>query len=396
MEIAPRLLLFACIACLGGTILGRNLFTPESSQGPASPPPTSIPSTIADPPMFGDSGWDATAGKPPNQMENSGSVRMASHSRVHPTPMTTEDTAELRQLIDEFRVEGAEGTVWEEELTGVNLDDARFLLEQRNQMRSHAGLSSLKFLDHSVDELLDPQKTQPNTADSFSEAAMQRLRMNLAGAHIPGYRAATAFISTQNDPQSPANSLHLEVVTRFEPGKLCFTGRPLDIALPDDPTLWICLHACCQQSDNNVPCGNSSCGKRVFTRRGDMRILPNGEIGLQVGQSYFSAVATQNELPSSGDVRFQPDGTIVGGLAEKELQLGRLCVLQIHNPGRLSTKDGVLFSLPDSPSKESETEAMEPTQFELRVGYVELSNVSLSEDQDLFANVQRLLHPENQ
>ncbi|HZP12225.1 MAG TPA: flagellar basal body rod protein FlgF [Nevskiaceae bacterium] len=186
---------------------------------------------------------------------------------------------------------------------------------------------------------------------------------NLANASTVGFRAE--LVNTQAAPipgaglQSRVNAVAQSEGWDSTPGTIMTTGRDLDIALRGDN--WLAVQA--------------SDGSEAYTRAGDLRLTPEGQLTTGAGHPVLADSGVLAVPPNTG-ITIGNDGTIsvIGqGQGPATLaQVGRLKVMTIA-PGNLERGlDGLMRVKPGA-------EAQPAAGVSITTGALEASNVNPAE-----------------
>lgn len=183
---------------------------------------------------------------------------------------------------------------------------------------------------------------------------------NIANATTPGYRADRALfrqeLNRAKDNSAGTRSMHYAITRTIEPdrkqGQLVYTGRPTDIALRDQDSLFVV----------KTPQGER------YTRAGAMQVASNGTLCTSEGYVYMGTDRTA--LRARADARtvsISPNGSVVVDGLETGQQVS---VVAFTKPnGLVKEGDVLLRSTPNA----GRAKAISP---ELEVGSLESSNAS--------------------
>lgn len=323
----------------------------------------------------------------------------------------------IRQLVPDMSE--ADGRIWAEELSDLDLEEAYFILQQKQQS---AGFESFLLSPRSTATLTRPADSLSDTLRSDARPAIDphcpsgqhvisespysnvlaALQSNLAGSTIPGFRGVQVIadgvpVAMQGgspdslptppvadgrdenacDVSPPAD--HFRTLRRFDCGPAACTGDPLHVALPKDPHLMFSLQDCSTRSTDGCT--------QIVTRRGDFEVLADRTLGLRLSNRDY-ALSPLIRLPedchrawitATGEVRYSTASV-------PDHMAGRVPVVQIAVLSRLFAVDGVLFHA----SEHCLVTAASDAEIVLRTETIELSNVSAADEWQTLKAFQRM------
>ncbi|ABC30799.1 Flagellar basal body rod protein [Hahella chejuensis KCTC 2396] len=187
-------------------------------------------------------------------------------------------------------------------------------------------------------------------------ADLERLRtisQNLSNQGAPAYKRDQMIVEKFQAAYLSGAKLEPEFSLQkdFTQGAFKLTGNAMDIALDGEGFLMA-----------------SSSDKTFFTRKGQMRLNPDGYLGLVTGERLLgrSGPIALNDA----DFVVQPDGSVV----QDGVVLDKLAVVTFQHPEQLSYAGAGLF---ENPTKQAPTEA---TGAQVMQSYLEMSNVNTMEE----------------
>ncbi|HTG70264.1 MAG TPA: flagellar hook-basal body protein [Candidatus Udaeobacter sp.] len=146
-------------------------------------------------------------------------------------------------------------------------------------------------------------------------------------------------------------------------------------------------------------------GSRAYTRNGAFQLTvgANGDTLLATEDGYpvvasVRDAATGNRVegnivvPQGYNLRVNPDGTVLGVSSRRTIELGSIKLLQASRPAALSAVSDNLFVIADGINSGDVLQQIVPdseNRISLRQGYLEQSNVELSDEMTELINVQR-------
>lgn len=211
-----------------------------------------------------------------------------------------------------------------------------------------------------------------NAAAAISQQtlARQATANELANVSTPGFKrsyeiamraiqAEGAGLETRVQPQA----VSLDQVKMLRPGPFMATGRDLDVALSNQTVLGV----------------TAPDGKLAFTRRGDLRISPQGVMETGSGHAVRSQAGGPLTVPAGAIIRIAEDGTVYakaqGGGNTPDLVVGQMLLRDAANTFLKRREDG-LFQDASSPGGDITTGTQPPR---LISGTLEGSNVNAME-----------------
>jgi flagellar basal-body rod protein FlgG len=146
-------------------------------------------------------------------------------------------------------------------------------------------------------------------------------------------------------------------------------------------------------------------GNRAYTRNGAFQLTvgANGDTILATEDGYpvvanVRDAATGNVVegnivvPQGYSLRVNPDGTVLGVSSERTIELGSIKLLQASRPAALTAVSDNLFVIADGINVGDVVQEIVPdsdNHISLRQGYLEQSNVELTDEMTELINVQR-------
>jgi flagellar basal body rod protein FlgG len=325
-------------------------------------------------------------------------ISAGTQKTTHPV-QSEEHVAAVRTLVKQYLPDASDEIVevLVEEYQQCDLAGVEFMLDQRQQsgLMMPASLStpwstsdsatSVQTASRPSERTPTASTSTPSSMQSVFASAERLIARNLVNCTTAGYRRVIPVLDvirpddsqfestpdvlpdTVNSETSPglfsvpatppattaASTNQLLAIWSFEPGQVVFTGNDRHVALATEPHLMLAF------ADGTV-----------VSRRGDLQILSDRRIGIQIGTTelplYESPVLDDQQqgfsITASGEIcTIAVDGAIQ--------QVGQLQVARIANLARLTSSDGVIFRCPDS-----EPPAM-TTDVHFEVQALELSNV---------------------
>jgi len=191
--------------------------------------------------------------------------------------------------------------------------------------------------------------------------SLDLLANNLANSATAGFKRDQEFygVYSSEDATGGADDLTstLPVVERqwtdFSPGILQVTGNPLDVAI----------------SGNGFFAVNGPNGP-LYTRNGNLRVLPSGELGTSDGHALRSAAGGTIRVSSGKPITIATDGTV----RQNGITAGRMEVVTFKSTTPLTKVSGTCFA--NSDAKNPPTQA---ANVEVQQGKLEGSNVPVAE-----------------
>ena len=192
------------------------------------------------------------------------------------------------------------------------------------------------------------------------KAQMDRLEVvsnNLANLDTPGFKADKSFISlfqqaVKGSGADTHNYLMASSYTDFETGVLTQTENPLDLAVEGKGFFTV-----------KTPTG------LAYTRNGSFRLSSEGYLVTQDGNR-VQGTSGDIQIPSQGDVTIDQMGNISAG----GVPVGTLKIVDFTDYSGLEKTGASLFRIANPTTKETP-----PTEFTIRQGYRENSNVKATE-----------------
>jgi len=166
-------------------------------------------------------------------------------------------------------------------------------------------------------------------------------------------------------------------------GPLQQTNQPYDVAIEGDALFEVI-------TDN--------AGNRAYTRDGAFQTTfdTNGNNILTTKDGYpvSAADGTRIEIPADvRSVRIEKDGSVVGLMGDgTDVRLGRIKLVQAVKPALLAQVADNLFTVPDGINRTDAIRDVQPgadNGISVQQGYVEQSNVNMTEEMTELINVQR-------
>ncbi|WLQ15696.1 flagellar hook basal-body protein [Hahella aquimaris] len=187
-------------------------------------------------------------------------------------------------------------------------------------------------------------------------ADLERLRtisQNLSNQGAPAYKRDQLIVDKFQTAFMNEAKLEPDLTLQkdFTQGAFKMTGNALDIALDGEGFLMA-----------------SSGDKTLFTRKGQLRLNPDGYLGLVTGERVLGRSGPV--ALSDTDFEVQPDGSIV----QDGVVLDKLAIAVFQNPEQLSYAGEGLF---ENPSMQASTEASDT---QVMQSYLEMSNVNTMEE----------------
>ncbi|MBP3966928.1 flagellar hook-basal body protein [Paenibacillus lignilyticus] len=169
----------------------------------------------------------------------------------------------------------------------------------------------------------------------------------------------------------------------FSQGPIQQTDQPLDVAIEGNALFEVTVNA---EGDLGYTRGGSF--QTTFTRDG-VNILTTKE-----GYPISSVDGNPIEIPAEmKEVRIDPNGSIIGTLPSGEIvQMGQLKLVQVDKPSLLSQVADNLFAIADGFQVEDvmhDVNASAETKIAIKQGFLEQSNVVLSDEMTELISVQR-------
>ncbi len=299
-----------------------------------------------------------------------------------------------------------EVNVWAEQLMDLSIDEAHFLLRQKQASQRSSTFQSLPAsLTDSLDQILshvegttadagvkvaqsDSLQGSNSTASAVQlRRAVEIVKSNLLASNTPGFRGQRVILDaavyvTEKNPALPT-SFRLTTQTRFDCAAAAFSGNPLHVSLPGDPQLMFQISL---QRNADVQDGENTI---LLTRRGKFSILESGQLGLQIGDGQF-ALAPEIAIPSEATRVWVTSNSEVRCLTEdsSEVLCGQLPIVRVQRLSELSTTDGVTFAA----NQNNETVLADTANLVLQTESFELSNVDHRDEWLLLEHFRRLLH----
>jgi flagellar basal-body rod protein FlgG len=182
---------------------------------------------------------------------------------------------------------------------------------------------------------------------------------NLAGATMPGFKkgdisfegvAAGMFAAGSSDEQAMISPQPLGVVD-FSAGSMQRTNDPTEFAISGNGFFQL-------QGPN---------GQSVYTRDGQFRVSPEGQLISKQGFPVQGESGSIQLLIDGGPISVDPDGRVMQG----DQEVGVLSVYEFNNPAALQRGPGGFMVNPDQPQAPVVSETSRVYQ-----GFIEMSNVS--------------------
>jgi flagellar basal-body rod protein FlgG len=182
---------------------------------------------------------------------------------------------------------------------------------------------------------------------------------NIAGATTPGFKKgglsfegiASGIIGVAGSQEQPAISPHPMGTIDFEPGEMQRTGDPNEFAISGNGFFRL-------QGPN---------GQNVYTRDGQFRVSPEGQVVSKQGFPVIGESGTLQLLIDGGPVSVDSEGRVLQG----DQEVGVLSVYEFSNPNFLKRGPGGFMVNPDQPQTPVPSETARVYQ-----GFIEMSNVS--------------------
>ena len=146
-------------------------------------------------------------------------------------------------------------------------------------------------------------------------------------------------------------------------------------------------------------------GNRAYTRNGafQLTVAANGDTILATEDGYpvvanvedavtGSIVESNIVVPQGYSLRVNPDGTVLGVSSARTTQLGSIKLMQASRPAALTAVNDNLFVIADGINAGDVVEQIVPdseNRISLRQGFLEQSNVELTDEMTELINVQR-------
>ncbi|MBU6955237.1 flagellar hook basal-body protein [Hahella sp. HN01] len=187
-------------------------------------------------------------------------------------------------------------------------------------------------------------------------ADLERLRtisQNLSNQGAPAYKRDQLIVDKFQTAFMNEAKLEPDLTLQkdFTQGAFKMTGNAMDIALDGEGFLMA-----------------SSGDKTFFTRKGQLRLNPDGYLGLVTGERVLGRSGPV--ALSDADFEVQPDGSIV----QDGVVLDKLAIAVFQNSEQLSYAGEGLF---ENPSMQASTEASDT---QVMQSYLEMSNVNTMEE----------------
>lgn len=153
----------------------------------------------------------------------------------------------------------------------------------------------------------------------------------------------------------------LRLINDFTQGNLSLTGKPLDLAVFGPGFVAL------RDGENTV-----------FGRGGSFHLVEGGMLANAAGHILQQA-GGGDLVTSGGELEFLDDGTVL----ENGLPIGTVGLVELSNPDGARALGGSLFAIEDSA-------IADPQQSQLRQGFLEQSNVAMSDEMvSMMAAVRR-------
>lgn len=204
------------------------------------------------------------------------------------------------------------------------------------------------------------------------ETALDVAANNIANASTPGFRGDRAIFRRELTKAvkraGVAPSIQYSLVRTVEPdmrsGAIVSTGRPLDVALRDNKSLFV------------VSTAN---GDR-YTRSGNVRMTPEGTLTTPDGLPYLGPERRTIKVPPESTVAISREGAVVvDGVVTNQ----RLLVVGFDNPRGLEKEGQVLLKARPDAGKPHLVEA------DLEPNSLEMSNASALDEMDNLVTATR-------
>ncbi|MBH5320590.1 flagellar hook-basal body protein [Paenibacillus sp. GSMTC-2017] len=145
-------------------------------------------------------------------------------------------------------------------------------------------------------------------------------------------------------------------------------------------------------------------GNRAYTRNGafQLTMAANGDTILATGDGYPVVANVRNAdgnmvegnivMPAGYSLRVDPDGTVLGVSSQRTINLGSIKLLQATRPAALSAVADNLFTIAEGTLVDDAVQEIVPNEdnrIALRQGYLEQSNVQMTDEMTELINVQR-------
>jgi len=205
------------------------------------------------------------------------------------------------------------------------------------------------------------------------ESALFSVRRNLDSAWCIGFHRIVVLPEVGSTAH-PALGAHLTTFTSttftsFEPGRVIKSPMPLHVAL---------------QSKNGAFMFRLEGDQ--FTRRGDFQLLPDQRIGLRHNGKDYALNQSAPVPEEAVNIHFSADGKIgYEDAAGQLLSAGQLEIFELPQLDRLTTVDGVIFSI--TPGKPAALASADVAG--LTVRSLELSNVDREEESALLRHLEK-------
>jgi len=218
--------------------------------------------------------------------------------------------------------------------------------------------------------LVARQRAQAVTAHNLANAETIGFRREIVAAE-GRYLRGPASLGASHIARAQTGSPSL--TTPMDAGRSLSTGRPLDIALQGEA--WLAIQAPPQDGQP----------REAYTRRGDLRVSPSGQLQLGDGRVPLDTEGKPIEVPAGAGLEIAPDGSlsaIIEGIAQP---LARLKLVQggTKETGFDKAPDGQFFSvtpLAVDPSARLVTGTLETANVETAAALVELVEQSRAFD----------------
>lgn len=208
------------------------------------------------------------------------------------------------------------------------------------------------------------------------EQSIANIAANLANVNTSGYRRTSVSFESllrgarqANEAKGINYSRVKQNITNFEQGALRQTGNPYHLALQGDGFFKL--------EGPNGP---------LYTRRGDFVVDQEGVLRTSSGRAVLDDANSLITIPDtdSGKLVVTEDGTILNISPDGvSAEAGRLAVVDINDTSLLKREDDTAFSL-EPEGVETPLDTPRVTQ-----GFLELSNVNMTEEMTKMINIMR-------
>lgn len=289
-------------------------------------------------------------------------TRLATHTTTDssadtaPTDSAVAADPAIRDLILQMNpdVDPETASIWAESLSGLPLDEAAFLLEQRSLSVPTAGNSFLSSASRDVESIQSAASGfQPDGKGLSLDAAIEQVRSNLSNAWSPGHRRVVVLPEAVASGSS-GRTFRASRTVSLSPGRMISSANPLHVALPaEDERLMFLLE------DGQL------------TRRGDFAVLSDSRIGLRTASGEL-AIEGSPVLDAPAGTDIMPNGDILSA----GTVIGRLAIVRVSSQAVVTITNGACLRASDTPERVT-------SDVVLHVGSLELSNVDVPEERQL-------------